>query len=353
MEKGYGITRRQIGLFRGLLVKRATFGALPASAFKAENNPRDICATKGSKVTQIIDCLIIGGGPAGLTAAIYAARFHLTVKVIDASNSRAAQIPRTMNHAGFPDGISGVDLLDRMRKQAMKYDVDIAEGRVRELHKTVEGFHAQAEFGDISARAVLVATGVTNRKPQMSEVMHAEALKLGRLRYCPVCDGYEVTDQKVGVFGVGIRAMKEAEFLRSFTAKVSLLVSADRDELDERQHARLAALKVPVIPGPSHDFKLEGSGISIASGMGRLCFDTIYPALGSIVHSDLAVALGAEVTDEGCIKVDAHQRTSVRGLYAAGDVVLGLDQISHAMGEAGVSATTIRNDLVSERPLLR
>jgi thioredoxin reductase (NADPH) len=71
------------------------------------------------------------------------------------------------------------------------------------------------------------------------------------------------------------------------------------------------------------------------------------------VHSELAEGLGAALTDEGCIKVDAHQRTSCPNLYAAGDVVIGLDQISHAMGEAGVAATTIRNDLAAKQALYR
>jgi thioredoxin reductase (NADPH) len=91
----------------------------------------------------------------------------------------------------------------------------------------------------------------------------------------------------------------------------------------------------------------------VATAAGRLKFDSIYPALGSEVHSNLAKGLGAAVTDDGCIKVDDHQRTSVPGLYAAGDVVSGLDQISHAMGEAGVAATTIRNDLAKAAPLRR
>jgi thioredoxin reductase (NADPH) len=82
-------------------------------------------------------------------------------------------------------------------------------------------------------------------------------------------------------------------------------------------------------------------------------FDTLYPALGSVIRSALAVALGASATYDGCLVVDAHQRTTIHGLYAAGDVVLGLDQISHAMGEGGVAATTIRNDLAEWTPLYR
>ena len=86
---------------------------------------------------------------------------------------------------------------------------------------------------------------------------------------------------------------------------------------------------------------------------GTHTFDSVYPALGSDTHTQLAEQLGARLNETGCIGVDARQRTSVEGLYAAGDVVVGLDQISHAMGEGGVAATTIRNDLAKQSPLLR
>ena len=93
--------------------------------------------------------------------------------------------------------------------------------------------------------------------------------------------------------------------------------------------------------------------ITVDTAEGHYTFDSIYPALGSDTHTQLAEQVGARLNEQGCIGVDAHQRTSVEGLYAAGDVVIGLDQISHAMGEGGVAATTIRNDLAKEEPLLR
>ena len=89
------------------------------------------------------------------------------------------------------------------------------------------------------------------------------------------------------------------------------------------------------------------------SKAGAIRFDSLYPALGSDTHTMLAEMLGARLNEDGCIGVDAHQRTSVPGLYAAGDVVIGLDQISHAMGDGGVAATTIRNDLAKDTPLWR
>jgi thioredoxin reductase (NADPH) len=84
-----------------------------------------------------------------------------------------------------------------------------------------------------------------------------------------------------------------------------------------------------------------------------MAFDSVYPALGSVIRSGLAVTAGAKVSEDGCILVDDHLETSVPGLFAAGDVVIGLDQISHAMGQAGVAATTIRNHLAEKKPLRR
>lgn len=116
--------------------------------------------------------------------------------------------------------------------------------------------------------------------------------------------------------------------------------------------ARLDALGVKRFAGPARDFRLENDGLGLTRAAGRLRFDAVCPSLGSDIHSNLARALGAAVTEDGRTKVDVHQRASVPGLHAAGDVVLGLDQISHAMGEAGVAATTLRNDLAGLTPLL-
>jgi thioredoxin reductase (NADPH) len=296
-----------------------------------------------------LDCLVIGAGPAGLTAAIYLARFHLNVIVIDEGNSRALQIACTHNHAGFPEGISGAELLSRMRSQATKYGAQIIDRRVQELGWDDASFSARGQDIEFNARSVLIATGVTNRRPPIDDALHSEALRLGRLRYCPVCDGYEITGQDVAVIGSDAHAATECEFLKSFTDRVSLVLDG-RDGLAEAVAMRLASIGVRVIGGPARQFRLKKNGLSLSSAAGRRCFEAVYPALGSIVHSELAISLGAVVTKEGCIKVDGHQRTSIVGLYAAGDVVIGLDQISHAMGDAGVAATTIRNDLASSRP---
>jgi thioredoxin reductase (NADPH) len=298
------------------------------------------------------DCLIIGGGPAGLTAAIYLARFRLRAVLVDAGRSRAALIPCTHNHAGFPEGISGKSLLDRMRRQALGFGVEYQEGQVRTLEKRGDEFIAVAGSAPMAARSVLLATGVTNIGPGMPASMHEKALSGGQLRYCPVCDAYEAAGQRIAVIGTAARGAKEAEFLRSYSEQVTLIAPDGPHELDADQRERLGAIGVGIIDGPARDVELVASTIELSCAVGRCSFDTLYPALGSKVHSDLAVQVGADCSEDGCIRVDAHQTTNVPGLFAAGDVVLGLDQISHAMGEAGVAATAIRNMLTATKPLL-
>ena len=213
---------------------------------------------------------------------------------------------------------------------------------------------ATSGAGEARARTVLLATGVANRRPPMDEGLHDEALARGLIRYCPICDGYEVTDRKVGVIGSGARGVAEAVFLRSYTADLTLIAPDKAHDLAAGDQERLKALGIRIVDGPCHAVAALKDAIVVETRGGHHTFDSVYPALGSDVHSELAGQIGVALSEEtGCILVDAHQRTSVPGAYAAGDVVIGLDQISHAMGEGGVAATTIRNDLAGAAELVR
>ena len=187
----------------------------------------------------------------------------------------------------------------------------------------------------------------------MDEHLHGEALAQGLIRYCPICDGYEVTDKKVGVIGSDSHGVAEAIFLRGYTADLTLIAPDKAMDLRQQDWERLEALGIEAVDGPCQAVAAVGQCITVDTAEGAYQFDSVYPALGSDTHSDLAEMVGAKLSESGCVVVDNHQRTDVPGLYAAGDVVLGLDQISHAMGEGGVAATTIRNDLAKEMPLVR
>jgi thioredoxin reductase (NADPH) len=303
----------------------------------------------------ILDCLIVGGGPAGLTAAIYLARFHLDILVIDAGKSRAGWIPCTRNVSGFPDGIAGTELLQRMRDQACKYGAKVETEFVTKLERDGKTglFTATWGSGCRQAHTVLLATGVSNRRPPMDEELHDDALARGLVRYCPICDGYEVTDKRIGVIGSDSHGVAEALFLRSYTADVTLIAPDKAMRLKPEDLKELKQAGIECVDGPAQAVAIPNGCIVVDTAEGHYTFDSIYSALGSDTHVQLAEMAGADLSGDSCIKVDSHQRASVPGLYAAGDVVMGLDQISHSMGEGGVAATTIRNDLCAKAPRWR
>jgi thioredoxin reductase (NADPH) len=306
------------------------------------------------RMEEALDCLIVGGGPAGLTAAIYLARFHLDILVIDAGKSRASCIPCTRNVPGFPDGIKGTDLLELMRAQACKYGAKIETEFVTKLERDGAGlFTASAGSGCWRGRSVLLATGVTNRRPSMDEELHDEALARGLIRYCPICDGYEVTDKKVGVIGSDRHGVAEALFLRSYTADLTLIAPEKAMRLAPDDNKKLKEAGIDAVDGPAQAVAISNECIVVDTAEGHYTFDSVYPALGSDTHTHLAEMVGADLSADQCLVVDRHMRTSVPRLYAAGDVVIGLDQISHSMGQGGVAATAIRNDLEEKRRLWR
>src|SRR3954454_3204905 len=297
-----------------------------------------------------LDCLIVGGGPAGLTAAIYLARFRLDILVVDGGKSRASWIPCTRNVSGFPDGIAGIELLQRMQAQACKYGAKIETEFVTKLERDDKTGLYTATWGSgcATARTVLLATGVSNRRPPMDEELHDDALARGLVRYCPICDGYEVTDKRVGVIGRDSHGVAEALFLRSYTADVTLIAPDKALRLKSEDNQKLKEARIECVDGPAQAVGIARDCITIDTAEGHYTFDSVYPALGSDTHTQLGEMVGAKLAEDSCFLCDEHQRTSVPGLYAAGDVVHGLDQISHAMGEGGVVATTIRNDLCAQ-----
>lgn len=299
------------------------------------------------------DCIVIGGGPAGLTAAIYLARFHLSVAVLDDAQSRAAMIPLTRNHAGFPEGIPGAELLNRMRRQAQDFGAMLLPGRADSLSRLEQGFLIGTPEAEFHAGKVLLATGVRNLRPDMPRELHDDAVARGLLRYCPICDAFEVTDRRIALLGSGVHALREAQFMRSFSASVSLAAPFGRHAFTPEQEAQLRSWNIEAVDGPVTGIETGEGCVLLRLGGRALAFDTLYAALGTEVRSELARFAGAQTSQDGSVLVDRHQMTSVEGLYAAGDVVKGLDQIGGAIGQAGIAATAMRNAICEARPLRR
>ncbi|WP_256464310.1 NAD(P)/FAD-dependent oxidoreductase [Bradyrhizobium sp. 21] len=290
--------------------------------------------------TNAYDCLIVGGGPAGLMAAIYLARFRRRVCVVDAGASRAALIPRSHNVPGFVHGLSGTDLIARMSAQLGELAVTRVAAEVTALRRHDHGFQAVWNGEAHAAATVILACGIVDTHPPFDEWRAAVAD--GLLRYCPVCDAFEATGRRIGVVGPLHRAAAKALFLRSYSRDVTLLVT-ERDD-GKAAASELTEAGVEVVSASGLRLRRGDDGLEAVFEGGRTTqFDMIYPAMGAEVRSQLAVALEAEHTGEGYLKVDDHQRTSIDGLYGIGDVVTDLHQISVAFGHAAVAACTIHH----------
>jgi thioredoxin reductase (NADPH) len=289
----------------------------------------------------VYDCAVIGAGPAGLTGALYLARFHRRVVVFDGGASRARWIPESHNCPGFPGGVSGTELLKRLGAHLAGYQVLRRRTCVRGAKRTNTGFSLMGD-DDVEVRAstVLLATGIVDVLPETSWA--EDAIAAGALRLCPVCDGYEASDQRLAVFGPGSTALEHAIFLRTFSQNVALVCS---DGVLAKENAeRAASLGVRVISNAGEP-TFDGARCAFEVDGRREVFDSVYAFLGCRPQSDLATALGATADDVGALRVDQHQMTSVPGLYAAGDVVSSLSQISVAVGQAGVAASAIHHAL--------
>ncbi|MCW5674325.1 MAG: NAD(P)/FAD-dependent oxidoreductase [Xanthobacteraceae bacterium] len=295
-------------------------------------------------MTDTYDCLIVGGGPAGLTAAIYLARYRRKVLVVDAGKSRAAWIPTSHNYPGFEDGISGKALLAKLREQAAEYGAELHHGEVAKLEEARDGFVATADGKTIAARRVVMATGIIDETPSLPGLR--DAVYEGALRFCPICDGYEARDQKIAVLGDINTAWRKALFLRTYSRDVTLVCIDDPAKGTEECHRALKEAAVTLSEACAADIDRNGERIVAVLESGkRLEFDVLYPALGCEVRSKLATALGAKANETGNLLVNDCQLTSVKGIYAAGDVVSDLHQLSVGIGHAAIAATKIHNEL--------
>jgi len=293
----------------------------------------------------VLDCIIIGGGPAGLTAGIYLARFRRRVVVLDTKRSRARLIPRSHNHPAFPEGINGEHLLDRMRAQLAAFGLKPIETKADAARHNADGtFVVEAGAATLRARKLVLATGVVDRLPPVASV--GAAMKQGLVRQCPICDAYEMIDKRLAVIGFGAIGPAEALFLRTYTRELALVTLGRRIDEQPEAATKLELAGINVITTPLREAVPERDQVKLRFEDGRHHnFDAVYSALGIMPANTTAQQLGLPLEVDGRVGTNRHQETILPGCYAAGDLVTGLNQIGVAMSQGEIAAVDIHNQL--------
>ena len=293
------------------------------------------------------DCLIVGAGPGGLSAALYMARFLRRVLVLHDGTSRTLRISKTHNVPGFPDGVAGPDLIARMTEHAMRFGAQVREARVVSASRARDRFELETDDGArFSAPTLILATGLFMNQIALAHDVHEAAMCAGVVRYCPICDGYEHSHDRIAVVGCDEQGAKEALFLRRYSSDITLVPRAfnelDAQERSELQEAGITTLESAL---DHFEFRSDTMQVYLKEQAEPLVFDVVYPALGTRQRTELAQSLGVVVNDAGAVDARAPYGTTVAGLYCIGDIVDGLDQISVAMGHGAIAATKAHNFL--------
>ncbi|OGW35438.1 MAG: hypothetical protein A2X58_11505 [Nitrospirae bacterium GWC2_56_14] len=298
------------------------------------------------------DLVIIGGGPAGLTAAIYSVRSGLTTIVLEkiALGGQVAITPVVENYPGYMR-IGGKSLVDLMAQQAAQYtDIHVGEV-VKEITREADGFHVKTSRAIYIARGVLLTTGAD---PRVLGVTGEKRFYGRGVSYCATCDGYFFKDGKrVIVVGGGNTAVADALYLHNLGAKVTLVHWRDTLKAEARLQESLKQTGIPVLWN-SEVREVLGEKIvksvkiedKTERTLKEMPIDGVFIAIGYVPNNEIAKNLGLELDAEGYIKVDlTTMRTSVPGIYAAGDITGGLKQIVVAVGQGSTAAMSAFEDI--------
>lgn len=297
--------------------------------------------------TAAREVIIIGGGIAGLSAAIYLGRAQRDTLVIDSGHSMAKWEPVVGNYLGFPDGIDGTELLQLGRKQAGLHEVEFAEDEIEEARVGETEFTLRGKKATYRAKRVLLATGIFHLPPEIPGVKEC----LGHsMFFCKDCDGFRVRGKNVMICGANNDAVEYALGMLHYSPCVMIATNGEKVRWSP-QHAKwLEEYEIPVhrerITDVQHrDRKILG--IELEGGR-RVEIDNIFTTRGDVFHTELAEQLGAKLDEDGQIEIDHCMHTSVPRLYAAGCVTPANCQMIIAAGQGAAAAQSINRDLFEE-----
>jgi thioredoxin reductase (NADPH) len=301
------------------------------------------------KMNQSIraEVIIVGGGIAGLSAAIYLGRARRDTLVIDAGKSMARWEPDVQNYLGFPKGISGEELLSRARQQARRYRVKFARDLVVSARVRGPKFSLHGEKRDYLCRRLLLATGIFHIPPDIPGVKPC----LGHsLFFCKDCDGYRVRNRSIAIYGWSNETAEYALAMLAYSRRVAIVTDGHKPRWNRRHENRLRQREIPVYRKTIRDVRHRRGLIQalVFNGEAEIAIEGLFTTRGDIYFSKLAEGLGAKVNKAGEIVVANDMRTTVEGLYAAGCVTPANCQMIISAGQGASAAQAINRDLFEE-----
>ena len=298
---------------------------------------------------QFYDVAIIGGGPAGLSAADWLARFRHRVILVDSGDPRNWETRGVNGFLGSP-GVRPAELRGRGREEARAQGVELVDALCERVVCQDEE-HFQLLLGDgraVDARRVLLAIGLKDVWP---DVPGLERIYGANAHVCPDCDGWQCAGRKVVVMGKGRKAAGVALDLTTWTDQIIICTNGAPADLDLPEYMeKLDALNIPVLESPITCLRHEGErlqSVEFQDGL-QLDVDKIFFAIGQYPADDLGAQLGCERDSGGHIIVDDHHHTSVRNCYAAGDIVPGPQLAIAAASDGAIAALAIHKSLVPD-----
>lgn len=290
------------------------------------------------------DVVIIGGGLAGLSAAIYLGRARRETIIVDAGKSMAVWEPHVQNYLGFPKGIDGTELVAKGLKQARRYGARYVRDYIKSAERVEGGFLLRGKRCSFKAGRVLLATGIYHIPPDIPGVNPC----LGHsMFFCKDCDGFRIKRKPVAVYGWNNGAVEYALGMLSYTPYVALVTDGRASAWDKQHDKWIAEYQIPVYRQTISKIRRRGNHLRglVFDNHKEIAVKALFTVRGDIYYNEIARDLGAKINKAGEILTDNECRTSVPGLYAAGCVTPANCQMIVAAGQGAVAAQAINRDL--------
>ena len=306
------------------------------------------------------DVVMIGAGPAALSAAVYTTREDIDTLLFERGviGGLAAVTDKVDNYPGFADGVAGLELAGSLRRQAERFGAQIELGEVTKITDEGEYKRLETTSGPMLARAVLIATGSDYKK---INVPGEQEFYARGVHYCATCDGAFYRDKRLVVIGGGNSAVQESLFLTRFATHIDLLVRSSikasdilQKELEERIKAgkitvHLQTVTDEIVGENNHVVKVVATDAATGSKV-EFPTDGVFVFVGLKPNSEFLEGSRVELDELGFIKTDKHLQTSMKSVFAAGDIRSGATmQIATAVGEGATAALVIREYLEGKR----